>query len=275
MTELTLTRPDAQLRGTATGTGPTLLLLHAGGEDRSVWAPVAGALSQREHPPGRPSVQTGRPPGSASRPPGQTGRPTGTGAGRPSSSSLRPLRTVAYDLRGHGESSGQATRLGPIAEDVTTMIRSEVGPVVLVGASLGGLAAIASLADPGVAQGVAGLILVDVVPNPDPVRVRAWLDDRCLRTHDPLVEDIFNHGPELLTTATMLKLPILIVRGGPTSPLTDAEVNRFRTANPAVAVTRVPTAGHLIAHDAPNELARIIADQAATWFTTDRTAAGG
>jgi pimeloyl-ACP methyl ester carboxylesterase len=227
MTALTLTHRDAELRGTATGTGPTVLLLHAGGETRGVWTPVSAVLNKSEH----------------------------------------PLRTVAYDLRGHGDSSGEATSLAPIAADVTAMIHSEPPPVVVVGASLGGLAAIASLAASPTAHAVAGLILVDVIPNPEPARVRAWLADRDLRTHDPLVADIFNHSSELLTTATKLKLPILLVRGGPASPLTDAEVDRFRTANPAVTVTRVPTAGHLIAHDAPNELARIIAAQACTWFT--------
>src|SRR4051794_3008043 len=136
MTELTLTRPDAHLRGTATGAGPTVLLLHAGGEDRGVWVPITTTLSQHD------------------------------------------LRTVAYDLRGHGDSSGEAAKPGPIAADVTAMIHSEPPPVVVVGASLGGLAATVSLANPVVARAVAGLILVDVVPDPDPVRVRAWLDDR-------------------------------------------------------------------------------------------------
>ena len=234
MTELTLTRPDAHLRGTATGTGPTVLLLHAGGETRGVWEPVAAALNQRMASPTPATPGRNYPP--------------------------RPVRTVAFDLRGHGDSSGQATTLQAIAEDVTAMIHSEPSPVVVVGASLGGLAAIASLADPGVAQVVAGLILVDVVPNPDPARVRAWLDDRGLRNHDPLVEDILNHSPELQATARTLELPILLVRAGPTSPLTDDQVDHFRTSNPAVTVTQLSAAGHLIARDAPAELARIIAD---------------
>ncbi|GAA0954826.1 hypothetical protein GCM10009554_61200 [Kribbella koreensis] len=226
MTELTLTRPDAALRGTATGTGPTVLLLHAGGETRAVWTPVTAFLNHCS------------------------------------------LRTVAYDLRGHGDSSGAATKLAPIAADVAAMIHSEPPPVVAVGASLGGLAAIAALAALPTAQALAGLILVDVVPNPDPARVRAWLADRDLRTHDALVEDILNHTPDLLATAAMRKLPIHLVRAGPTSPLTDAEINSFRTTNPAAAVTQVPTAGHLIAHEAPTELAQIITTQAATWLTS-------
>ena len=219
---VTLDRGDAQLHGTVTGTGPTVLLLHAGGEERSVWAPIAAAL---------------------------------------------PFRSVAYDLRGHGASTGEARTLQPLAADVTAMIHREPAPVVVVGASLGGLAAIAALADPGVAEAVAGLILVDVVPDPDAARVRAWLDQRGLRDHRAeLVSDIFDHSHELLAAAARLTLPILLVRGGPTSPLGDPEVDRFRAANPAVAVTRVPEAGHLVARDAPEALARIIGDQVSTWL---------
>ncbi|WP_431899569.1 alpha/beta fold hydrolase [Nonomuraea sp. bgisy101] len=231
MTEVTLARGDVTLRGTATGIGPTVILLHAGAERRGVWTPVAAALA------------------------------------------LSGLRTVAFDLRGHGDSSGRATTLRAIEQDVTAMICREPAPVVVVGASLGGLAAIASLADPRAARHVAGLVLVDVVPDPDPDRVRAWLDARGLRhIHAELVEDILERGPELLATAAKIELPILLVRGGPRSPLIDAEVERFRAANPAVTVSQVPAAGHLVARDAPDELARIVADRASTWLATGTTA---
>ena len=130
MTEVAVFRDDVTLRGTATGTGPSVLLLHAGGEHRGVWTPVAAVLTQRG------------------------------------------LRTVAFDLRGHGDSPGPATALREIAEDVTAMIRREPAPVVVAGASLGGLAAIVALADPSAARHVAGLVLVDVVPDPDPARTR-------------------------------------------------------------------------------------------------------
>ncbi|MFI7707757.1 alpha/beta fold hydrolase [Nonomuraea sp. NPDC049480] len=227
MTEVTLTRGSATLRGTVTGTGPTVLLLHAGGERRAVWTPVAAALASRG------------------------------------------LRTVAFDLRGHGDSSGQATKLRAIAEDVTAMICHEPAPVIVVGASLGGLAAIASLADPRAARHVAGLVLVDVVPDPDPARVRAWLDERGLFSGNAeLVEDILERGPELLATATKIELPMLLVRGGPRSPLIDAEVERLCVANPAVTVSRVPAAGHLVARDTPDELAHIVADRASIWLAT-------
>jgi len=227
MPEVVITRGDVTLRGTATGAGPTVLLLHAGGEQRDVWTPVAAALRERG------------------------------------------LRTVAVDLRGHGASSGRATTLRAIADDVTAMIRREPAPVVVVGASLGGLATIASLADPATARQVAGLILVDVVPDPDPAKVRAWLDDRGLRhERTEIVEDILSRGAELLAAATKIEPPILLVRGGPSSPLTDAEVDRFRAVNPAVTVARVPGAGHLVARDAPVELASIVGDRASTWLAT-------
>lgn len=230
VTEVALARGDVTLRGTVTGTGPTILLLHAGGERRGVWTPIATMLGRRE------------------------------------------LRTVAFDLRGHGDSPGPATTLRTIAGDVTAMIRREPAPVVVVGASLGGLAAIAALADPPTARHVAGLVLVDVVPDPDPARTRAWFDDRGLRHsrhyRAELVEDIFQRGPELLATATTIDLPILVVRGG-RSPISDTDVDRFRRANPAVTVAGVAAAGHLVARDAPNDLGRIIADQASAWLATD------
>ncbi|ALG13646.1 alpha/beta fold hydrolase [Kibdelosporangium phytohabitans] len=223
--ELTLRRKDTTLRGTATGTGPTVLLLHAGGERREVWTPVAARLARRG------------------------------------------LRTVAYDLRGHGESTGRATSLPLVSDDVVAMIHEERAPVVVVGASLGGLAAITPLADPEIAQAVAGLVLVDVVPDPDPLKARAWLDERGLRdAHDELVEDILGRGPALRSAVAKIELPILLVRGGPGSPFTDAEAERLRTANPWVKVTRVTSGGHLVARDAPDELADLVADHATEWL---------
>jgi pimeloyl-ACP methyl ester carboxylesterase len=230
MTEIALARGEVTLRGSAAGSGPTVLLLHAGGEHRGVWAPVEAWLADQG------------------------------------------LRTVAYDLRGHGDSPGPATTLQAFAEDVAAMVRREPAPVVVVGASLGGLAAIAALAEPHVARDVAGLVLVDVVPDPDPVRSRAWLDDRGLRRDREragLADDILERGPERLATAAAIERPILLVRGGPGSPVTDADVERLRAARPTVAVCRVPAAGHLIAHDAPAELARIIGDRASTWLATE------
>jgi pimeloyl-ACP methyl ester carboxylesterase len=229
--DVILVRADATLRATVSGSGPTVLLLHAGGERREVWAPVSARLTA--------------------------------------------LRTVAFDLRGHGDSSGRASTLRPIADDVSAMVEREPAPIVVVGASLGGLAAIAALGSPSTAGRVAGLVLVDVVPDPPPGPVRAWLDDRGLRDdHAALVADTLAAGPELRAIVAALDLPVLLVRGGPGSPVTDADVDRLRAANPRVITACVPLAGHLVARDAPAELARIVSAQARTWFGLEEARGG-
>lgn len=225
MTEVGLDLGDVTLRATVTGTGPTVLLLHAGGERRGVWAPVAERMTS--------------------------------------------LRTVAVDLRGHGDSPGPATTLRALADDVVAMVAREPAPVVVVGASLGGLAALAALADPDTARRVAGVVLVDVVPDPDPARVHSWLDEQWLGDRHPeLVADILAAGPELLAAAGALEVPVLLVRGGG-SPLRDVDADRLRAANRRVTTTHVPGAGHLVARDAPAELARIVSAHATTWLAAD------
>lgn len=227
VTDVVLERGDVTLAGTASGTGPTVLLLHAGGERRSVWDPLHAPL---------------------------------TAAG---------LRAVAYDQRGHGESSGLASSLQALGDDVRAMVDRERGPVVVVGASLGGFAGLAALAEPATASRVVGLVLVDVVPDPDPSRVRPWLDARGLLGEAAvLVDDILGRGKQLLATAAALDMPILLVRAG-RSPLGDDDVDRLRCANRRVTVTNVAGAGHLVARDAPIQLAAIVADHAARWLAAD------
>ncbi|MFI5562657.1 alpha/beta fold hydrolase [Amycolatopsis japonica] len=216
-TEISLDLGEVTLRGTVTGAGPTVLLLHAGGERREVWTPVAAVLARNG------------------------------------------FRSVAFDLRGHGDSSGRATTLRALADDVAGMIASQPAPVVLVGASVGGLAAIAALADPAVAARASGLVLVDVVPDLEPGRARSWLDFHGLTgRYTRLVDDVLGSGPALLATAGVVDLPILVVHGGQGSPLRDADVGRLRAAGRQVTVVRVPSAGHLVARDAPEHLADLV-----------------
>ncbi|MFK0249218.1 alpha/beta fold hydrolase [Amycolatopsis azurea] len=225
MPEISLDLGEVTLRGTVAGAGPTVLLLHAGGERRGVWSPVAAVLARRG------------------------------------------LRSVAFDLRGHGESSGRAATLRALADDVAEMIRRQPAPLVLVGASIGGLAGLAALADPAIADLVAGLVLVDVVPDLAPGRVRSWLDFHGLRDrHALIVEDVLGSGSALFATAGALDLPILVVQGGPGSPLGESDVLRFRAANRHVTVARVPAAGHLVARDAPDELADLVSAHARAWL---------
>jgi len=234
MRELELTRGGAILRASETGDGPTVLLLHAGGERRTVWEPVARALDQGG------------------------------------------VRSVAFDQRGHGDSSGEPTSLAMLADDVRAMTRQQRRPVTIVGASIGGLAALDALADPATALRTRGLVLVDVVPDPDPVRVRAWLDEQGLRRRrGALVDDVLARGPTLRATLATLDLPILLVRGGTGSPISDADIARLRETNPRVRVEQVDEAGHLVARDAPERLAAIILESTATWHHDQRSSSCG
>lgn len=218
VTRVTLERGDATLIGSAVGRGPTALLLHAGGERRGVWDPVASQLA------------------------------------------ACGFRAVAYDLRGHGESGGaDAERLDAYAGDVAAMLDSEAVPAVVVGASLGGLAALLALRDPRAREKAAGLVLVDVVPDPPAERVRTYLDGlRSGLADRPLVADVLGRRSELRAAAAELgELPILLVRGG-RSPLTDADAQRLSALAPATRVEAVRGTGHLVAAEAPHVLAGFI-----------------
>jgi pimeloyl-ACP methyl ester carboxylesterase len=211
--EGTLRRPDAVLRFDQRGEGPDMLLLHAGGERRSVWRSVMDRLAGH-------------------------------------------CRCTAYDQRGHGDSGGR--RSDPVTafgEDAAAMIASLHRPVV-VGASLGGFAALLALAE--VERDVAGLVLVDVVPDPDPARTHAFLAPLGL-AETPLVADILGRAEQFRAIAAGLSLPILAVRAGARGPMVDVDAERFRKLAPQARVVTVPEAGHLIAREKPIELAELLA----------------
>jgi pimeloyl-ACP methyl ester carboxylesterase len=217
MTEIRLHRPDGTLCGTRHGRGPSILLLHAGGEDRRVWTPVAARL-----------VAAG-------------------------------FAAIAYDLRGHGDSTtGSAKALPALAADVATMLDNLSGGVVVVGASLGGLAALLALADPKARATVAALVLVDVVPDPPPQRTKRFLQAALgTRADEPLVDDILDRAEQLRQIAGDLRIPTLLVRGT-ASPMSDDDVERFRGLVPTLRVAVIDGCGHMVARDAPADLAKIV-----------------
>ncbi len=218
-----IARPDVVLRGEEVGEGPTVVLLHAGGERRRVWAPVIERL---------------------------------VGAG---------LRCVAFDQRGHGDSDGELLALDPCAADIAAMVDADPGCVV-VGASLGGLATIAALEDSQTRAKVAGLVLVDVVPNLDVDRVRRFLGGNgLLDVHRDFVDDALTQVPRLRRITADLDLPILLVRGDHGSPLIDDDVDGLLHLAPQATVTRIRDAGHLIARDQPVALAQAIAAAVPLW----------
>ncbi len=166
--------------------------------------------------------------------------------------------THAYDQRGHGEStSAHASALPIFGQDAAAMLAPLVAPMV-VGASLGGFAALVALADPQVEARVAGLVLVDVLPDPDPEGTLRYLTPRGMAT-SPLVADILGRRDQLRDIAAGLTLPILVVRAGDGAGITDGDVARFLTLAPQARFATVPGAGHLVAREKPHALAALLA----------------
>ncbi len=168
-------------------------------------------------------------------------------------------RCTAYDQRGHGESGGD--RAGPVTlygEDTVAMLADLDSPI-LVGASLGGFAALLALADPEVERRAAGLVLVDVTPDPDPGATRAFLGPLGM-ADTPLVGDILGRAQELRRIAAGLTLPILAIRAGKPPASGDPDAERFAALVPHARFATVPEAGHLIARDRPEALAALLAE---------------
>ncbi|GEM33228.1 hypothetical protein NN3_42350 [Nocardia neocaledoniensis NBRC 108232] len=169
------------------------------------------------------------------------------------------FRCIAFDLRGHGQSGGSARSVTTCAADIAAMIRDEPPGCVVVGASLGGLAALAALADAEVRARVAGLVLVDVVPTMDPVRVREFLSGAPdFGSYVEIVEDVLDRIPQLEQAAVALEVPVLLVRAGERTPVTEDYVDEFVRLVPHADVHRIAGAGHLVARERPGELAEVI-----------------
>jgi pimeloyl-ACP methyl ester carboxylesterase len=183
-------------------------------------------------------------------------------------------RCVAYDQRGHGDSDGgrhaPATAFG---EDTVEMI-SQLRMPLVVGASLGGFAALLALSNPAVERQVAGLVLVDVVPDPDPDRTRRFLAPLGM-DKSPLVEDILGRRERLQEIAASLKLPVLAIRAGERAEHPDSDADRFARLLPHAAITTVAGAGHLIAKEKPIELAALLAAFVQSDGVRDRQRNGG
>ncbi|MCC5862310.1 MAG: alpha/beta hydrolase [Gammaproteobacteria bacterium] len=118
-----------RLAGECVGDGLPVLLLHGGGQTRHAWGPTAARLAT---------------------------------AG---------WQAIAIDQRGHGDSDWappeQDYRLECYGEDLAAAVRSLAQPVVLVGASLGGLAAL-MVAGELAPECVEALVLVDIAVRPEP-----------------------------------------------------------------------------------------------------------
>lgn len=215
------------LRGESVGFGPTMVLLHAGGERRTVWQPVAKRLA------------------------------------------AHGVRTVAVDQRGHGDTAGPfGSELSVYADDVAAVVRSLGVRVTLAGCSLGGLAALLATTHPDVRQRLDGLVLIDVIPDPDPVRARRHLGADERRSTDrrgrkppwSLIEDILGRGEELRDAAAALHAPVTSIRGTSSWAIDADDQQRFSLLVPQASLVTIDGSGHLVARDRPAELADALSD---------------
>lgn len=172
------------------------------------------------------------------------------------------ITSIAYDQRGHGESGGSVgDGIEAFAEDAQRMLQAHPSIHLAVGGSLGGLSLFLAVAEGGVQSRLSGLALVDVVPAPDPSRVRSFLSrEGDGLAQSPLVDSILSKSDAFTNAATKVALPLLLVRAGQIGPMSNNEVRRFRKFCPQLRVAHVDASGHLIARDAPLTLADIILD---------------
>lgn len=105
--------------------GPAALLLHGGGQTRHAWGATGQTLAERGY------------------------------------------EVMSLDLRGHGDSAWAqdgAYRLSAFRDDVHAALTQLARPTVVVGASLGGIAALLAAGE-GRPEAIAGLVLVDIAPT--------------------------------------------------------------------------------------------------------------
>ncbi len=236
--------------------GPSVILLHGGGQTRHSWKKCLTALAKRGY------------------------------------------HACSMDARGHGESGWAKDgnyQLAAMVEDLTGLVSQFGGAPALVGASMGGLTALAALGEGKC--GASALILVDVTPridqegaqrigqfmasNPDgfasledvadaisaynPHRerptsldgLRRNLTERDGRFYwhwDPafLGSKQFSteHLEEQLDQAARnITVPTLLVRGGVSDLVGEDQVNHFRAIMPHAEYLNVAGAGHMVAGD--------------------------
>lgn len=172
-------------------------------------------------------------------------------------------RCVTLDQRGHGESGGARDDLfDRFVCDAERLCERLETPSVYVGASLGGLVSLQLAARATNEASIAALVLVDVVPDPDPVRAREEIERGLgtAATRSPLVLDILGRSEELREAARRLTQPVLLVRAANSVALADDDGERFRQLVPHTRLAVIEDCGHLIARERPAELSAVLLD---------------
>ena len=213
---------DVTLRCTEAGQGPPVLLLHAGGERRTVWDRVAAALRRR----GFRTIAVDQ-----------------RGHGESSGSRGDGLPAFANDVR----------ELVRSLEAPAVLVGASLGGMAI-------LLAMADGDLDELVAGVA-LVDVVPSPDPARARgyLRA---SSTTSTGDmsrsPIAEDILAHADQLTASAKRLDKPTLLVRGTESEVTLQSDVERFLRLVPHASVREVAGAHHLIAREAPDALADVL-----------------
>lgn len=237
--------------------GPTILMLHGGGQNRHSWKNTGQILADRG------------------------------------------LHVIALDSRGHGDSDRSPTAsydVESLSSDILQVLYQIGRPVVLVGASMGGLTGIQAAHEAG-PELVTKLILVDVVPRFEKegsARIRDFMfnhihgfdsleqaadaiaaylphrpkprsteglkknlrlrDGRWYWHWDPAFltkpgDDPFARVDKLEAAATNLSVPILLIRGKLSDVVSEEGVRNFLEKVPHAEFVELSEAGHTAAGD--------------------------
>jgi pimeloyl-ACP methyl ester carboxylesterase len=175
---------------------------------------------------------------------------------------LSGFRAVAFDQRGHGDTGGTASTLSVLVDDACAVVEALGVPVVLVGCSLGGFVALLTSARPGWSTRIVEIVLVDVVPDPNPELARMHLRELESRTgawNWALVDDILRHASALRDAAAQTHAPLALVRGEH-GFVSDEDCARLRKLVPSIVIRVVEGAGHLVAKDRAERLTDVLLD---------------
>jgi pimeloyl-ACP methyl ester carboxylesterase len=214
-----LVRADAQLACSEFGAGPLVLLLHAGGERRSVWRPVARRLAQA----GFRCVSIDQ------RGHGDSGGPGDK------------LSELVDDVCALIDQLGQNV----------VLVGSSLGGFV-------SLSSAARRAAGGQVAAVV-LIDVVPDPDAEAARtyLRAIQATGSASWNWALVEDILSRQAWLRAAAAEVPVPIALIRGE-RGLVRQQDVTRLHALVPALALRCVEGAGHLVARDRPEQLSDVL-----------------
>tara|TARA_R110000765_G_scaffold100197_1_gene187838 strand:- start:2018 stop:2779 length:762 start_codon:yes stop_codon:yes gene_type:complete len=206
------------LFGEARGEGMDYLLLHAGGEDRTVWRPVMDALAAA---------------GASSAAYDQRG----------------------HGESGGSKSDGVSAYGDDVAAMLAAQRGLPIVAGASLG-GFAAILALADPAVQARAAGLVLVDVVPVKDMERVRRFLRQLGPEIATS--PLVENILGQSDRIASAVAAIRLPILLVRAGDSGPVSDEDAAHLQAHCPHVQFARIAEAGHLVARDSPQRLAETL-----------------